>query len=99
MAKAIQVLPVRIGSPPVSIAPSSINQPTSRKAMPSKFNPSQGTINLIVGIGLLLQFFSILIMFNLWKHHHHYLYVLPISVIGLILSIVTPLYFKSAELK
>jgi hypothetical protein len=51
-------------------------------------NLSPETGKTIIGIGVLIQVLSLIVMAQLWRHHHHWYYVLPVSLIGCLMAIV-----------
>jgi hypothetical protein len=56
-------------------------------------SPSQWNLNLVVGVGLALQVTSFAIIYYMWKHHLPFYYVLPLSLVGVLLTVL-PVYFS-----
>jgi hypothetical protein len=45
-----------------------------------------------VGTGLLIQVASLIVMIQVWKHHHNYLYALPAFFVGFLLATCSILF-------
>jgi magnesium-transporting ATPase (P-type) len=67
--------------------------------MSQRPTPNQRTLNLIVGAGLAIQVISFAIIYLMWKHHQPFYYVLPLSVIGMLVTVVPVIFFHKSDPK
>jgi hypothetical protein len=49
---------------------------------------SPQTARKVIGVGVLIQIASLFGMFQMWRHHRQWYYLLPLSLIGILLATV-----------